>query len=325
MKIEMGESLLQSFLKYIKICPITQTNWKSSASWNISKNNLDSVTQLFTLIQKHKDFSSVFKGVSLEQAIKQAEVDVVGISNDKLYMVEVAFHEFGLRYGSKVQTKDRICKKLLRAYMIGLAYFPNFSYEIIFASPKVNPATDKIIQNYFSTLMTDFGEPGKVEFRYIANDEFKQEILLPTLKASQKDSDTSDLFIRSTKLLELFDCLDAKRNRLKLGNQNKQPKLNSLSLNKSKDVIKEMLRSIGKTVFVEYFEYFNDPNYSVNDITSILKKKGMYKDNVAESKASVGKRIIREGLAKDALEVISIAKKIKPQAVEKAKKLLKKL
>ena len=94
----------------------------------------------------------------MEQALKQAEVDVVGIVKDKVYLVEVAFHENGLQYGGRL---DRVCKKLFRAYLIGLAYFPKYSYEIIFASPKVNPATDETIRDYFTVLNRDFSDAGE--------------------------------------------------------------------------------------------------------------------------------------------------------------------
>ena len=122
-------------------------------------------------------------------------------------MVEVAFHENGLQYGGRLDTKDRVCKKLLRAYLIGLAYFPDYKYEIIFASPKVNPATDETIKDYFSVLNRDFSDDEKVKFHYLANDEFKNSILLPTIKSSSDDADTSELFLRSLKLLDIFNLL----------------------------------------------------------------------------------------------------------------------
>lgn len=219
MKIEMGESLMQSYLKYEKGCLLTQTNWKTSASWNIENDNFEKIEYIFHKIQKHRDFSDVFKKISLEQALKQAELDVVGIDKNKLYLVEVAFHENGLQYGGKLDTKDRICKKLLRAYLIGLAYFPNYTYEIIFASPKVNPATNETIRNYFSVLDRDFSNNEKVNFKYIANEEFKNSILIPTLKASSEDADTSELFIRSSKLLDIFGLIQfTKSNELAIQN-----------------------------------------------------------------------------------------------------------
>lgn len=39
MKIEMGESLMQSYLKHIKCCLITQTNWKTLRSWKSHNEN----------------------------------------------------------------------------------------------------------------------------------------------------------------------------------------------------------------------------------------------------------------------------------------------
>ena len=138
MKIEIGESLLQSYLKNVKNCILTQTNWKTATSWKIKDEDFEKVEYVFNNIQNHRDFSDVFKKSSLEQALKQAELDVVGINEEKLYLVEVAFHENGLQYGDRLETKDRVCKKLLRAYLIGLAFFPNYKYEVIFSSPKVN-------------------------------------------------------------------------------------------------------------------------------------------------------------------------------------------
>lgn len=204
MKIEMGESLLQSYLKYEKSCLLSQTNWKTAANWNIDEKSFEQIEDIFSKIQNHEDFSDIFKKSSLDQVLKQAELDVVGINKDTIYMVEVAFHENGLQYGGRLETKDRVCKKLLRAYLVGLAYFPNYSYEVLFASPKVNPATDSTIKEYFEVLNKDFSKEGKVRFNYIANNEFKEKILIPTLKASTDDSDTSELFLRSIKVLDVY-------------------------------------------------------------------------------------------------------------------------
>lgn len=314
MKIEMGESLLQSFLKYEKDCLITQTNWKSSNSWEILEDSKNSSNKVFDKIKEHPDFSSVFKDVDLDQVLKQAELDVVGINNDKLYMVEVAFHENGLQYGNKSETKDRVCKKLLRAYLIGLAYFPNFTYEIIFASPKVNPATDTIIKDYFSTLEKDFGEPQSVHFSYIANDAFKTDILIPTIKTSQFDSDTSELFLRSSKLLEIFKMINT--------NANKNANATKVKKASEKNSVLKNLHSLGMTVFIEYYNYFINPSYSVGDIKEMMKKNG-YKPNSSATKASVGKKIVNQGHAKEALEIIATANNVDGEIIEKAKELLK--
>ena len=186
---------------------MTQTNWKTSSTWKVDNTSFEKIEYIFNKIQNHTDFSDVFKKSSLEQCLKQAELDVIGIDKDKLYMVEVAFHENGLQYGGRLDTKDRVCKKLLRAYLIGLSYFPDYKYEIIFASPKVNPATDETIKDYFSVLNRDFSDNEKVKFYYLANEDFKNSILLPTIQSASDDADTSELFLRSLKLLDIFDLL----------------------------------------------------------------------------------------------------------------------
>ena len=208
MKIEIGESLLQSYLKNVKNCILTQTNWKTATSWKIKDEDFEKVEYVFNNIQNHRDFSDIFKKSSLEQALKQAELDVVGINEEKLYLVEVAFHENGLQYGDRLETKDRVCKKLLRAYLIGLAFFPNYKYEVIFSSPKVNPATDETIREYFSVLNKNFSDNEKVTFKYIANENFEKEILIPTIESTLSDSDSSELFLRSVKMLELFGLIN---------------------------------------------------------------------------------------------------------------------
>jgi len=78
MKIEIGESLVYSYLRHEKNCLITQTNWKPSGNWNIPKEILDNAIYEFDKINKHHSFSEIFNS-DLRQTIKQAEIDVLGI------------------------------------------------------------------------------------------------------------------------------------------------------------------------------------------------------------------------------------------------------
>ena len=202
MKIEMGESLMQSYLKHIKGCLITQTNWKTLRSWK--KSNEDKAKAKFEKIKK--EYPNIFsEKIKFEKMLNQAELDVIGIANDKIYMVEIAFHEQGLRYGNDDnKVRDRVLKKMIRAYLIWKIYFSNYSCEIIFASPKVNPSPDGLLNECFSKLAKDnFYKEDKVEFKYLSNKKFKDEILLPTLETLKSDSDTSELFLRSAKLLKI--------------------------------------------------------------------------------------------------------------------------
>ena len=193
---------MQSYLKHIKGCLITQTNWKILRSWE--KSNENKAKEKFEEIKK--EYPNIFsEKITFEKMLNQAELDIIGIANDKIYMVEVAFYEQGLRYGSNdEEVKDRVLKKMIRAYLIWIIYFPNYLCEIIFASPKVNPSPDNLMKKYFDELKDkNFSE--KVEFKYFSNEKFKDDILLPTLKTLKSDSDTSELFLRSAKLLKICD------------------------------------------------------------------------------------------------------------------------
>jgi hypothetical protein len=210
MKIEIGESLMLSYLKHIKKCIFYQVNWKVSSNWPIDEDAFDNVLFNYNNIIKNPEFSDIFKS-ELKQLIKQSEIDVIGMdSHNKIYTADIAFHENGLNYGTKIETKNRVFKKLLRSYLTLLAYFPNGNYELIFASPKVHNATEIIIKDYFTVLNQNFSKEN-ITFKYISNDAFRDEIVIPTIEKSKEDSDTSELFLRAIKLSDLFEMISNKK------------------------------------------------------------------------------------------------------------------
>lgn len=235
MKIEIGESLALSYLKHVKKCTFYQTNWKSSSQWK--RFNEGIVVDIFSKIKNIEDeiedeieeFNNIFRS-DIDQTLKQAEIDVLGIDqNGKIYAIDIAYHERGLNYKGKKKTIENLIKKLLRSYLMLLCYFPDKDYDIIFASPKVGPTVNGYMRealkideykvnnkdiddselNTFEKLKRFSNKnvelKNKVRFIYISNDDFKDEILDKTIKASESDSDTNELFMRSYKLLELFD------------------------------------------------------------------------------------------------------------------------
>lgn len=219
MKIEIGESLALSYLKHVKKCVLYQNNWKISSKWKESdkgENNKNTTLEEKIFNEIKTRFNGVFKS-SFNQTIKQAEIDALGMDKEgKIYAIDIAYHEKGLSYDKDNNvTKNKMIKKLLRSYLILLSYFPDRDYEIIFASPKVREATESVIIQSFNDLNTFFDNnvelknkvklKNKVEFKYISNEEFRKEILDKTIKASESDSDTNELFMRSYKLLELFN------------------------------------------------------------------------------------------------------------------------
>ena len=209
MKIEIGESLALSYLKHVKNCVIYQTNWKSSSQWAFLGGEKDAGEAFEKLV---KDGLLSFPGKtkpSFSQFLKQAEIDILGINfvEKKMYVMDIAYHEYGLNYKNKDKTIKNLKKKLLRSYLLLRSYFPeDYEYEIIFASPKVRPTLNKELEDAteaLNDLRDDVLSKGAVVFKYIANDQFKAEILDKTLASSEENADTGELFLRSYKLLNM--------------------------------------------------------------------------------------------------------------------------
>jgi hypothetical protein len=120
-----------------------------------------------------------------------------------LYAANVAFNENGISYGPKTDTRNRVIKNLLRAYLALSYYFPGNKMILMFCSPKVSGPTEDIILDYFKILRADFNS-SMAEFRYYSNNIFRDSILLETLDCTGEEFDTSELFLRSFKLISLF-------------------------------------------------------------------------------------------------------------------------
>jgi hypothetical protein len=121
MKLEMGESLVFSWLRHEKHCQIVQLNWKVSPKWKAFVDD-EKLDELYKMSDEQFNYASKNKKGS-EQFINQGEVDVIGVEFDlkssghikTIHAVDVAFHEGGVRYsGKKEETKCRIIKKYIR-------------------------------------------------------------------------------------------------------------------------------------------------------------------------------------------------------------------
>lgn len=210
MKIEMGESLMYSWLRHVKECQLVQTNWKSSQSWNLSNKEL--LTKIMNITAEYyssKYGMDIFRKSSLEQLLKQAEVDVIGISFSPepfIYGIDIAFHENGLMYGNKLETAEIVIKKYIRTLMCIIGYFNFTEGEIIFASPKINKnVSDELLPklNDLSDLIKSLDLNFNIKF--FANEDFHNALLSPIMLHSVDVSDTSELFIRSYQMIRLFD------------------------------------------------------------------------------------------------------------------------
>ena len=255
MKIEMGESIFYSWLRHVKECQVVQTNWKVSPSCQLKNEdklcNLMNITDKFF---KNKYNYEVFKNNSLYQLLAQAELDTIGIciseNGIEIHVVDVAFHENGLNYGSKVETVERVTKKIIRAAMCLIGHFNVFGGDVIFASPKINNSVMEILNpciNDLNELLCGNGYDFKA--RIIANDDFNELVLAPILVASDDVSDTSELFMRSYQLLKMFGGDHPVRNRttrIKSNTENLGESISSDSLSELKigKIAQTLLREI---------------------------------------------------------------------------------
>jgi hypothetical protein len=203
MKIDIGESLVYSYLRHVKNCYIVQTNWKPSGNWIPESILFEKAALEFDRIQRHPAFNEIFK-TGFEQTIKQTEIDVLGLDQEEtIFAVNVAFHEYGINFGAKTDTRNRVIKNLLRTYLAMMIYFPRKKHVLIFCSPKVSPNTENIISDYFKILVRDFNNE-QSQFLYVSNENFRDKMMMETLDCIQEEFDTSELFLRSFKLLTIY-------------------------------------------------------------------------------------------------------------------------
>ena len=205
MKIEIAENLVYSYLKHVEGCRIVQTNWKTSAQWKTTEYEEKQSRELFEKVNKSPFFQGIFKNSSFEQLIKQAEIDVIGLNTTEksVFGIDVAFHAAGLNYGSSEETALRIFKKIFRTVFIMQTYFSDFDkFNSIFVTPKTNPATEKPIRDLIAEANQLIAED-MISIDFITNESFYSTIVDPTLKNINDDNDTSELFLRSIKLMQL--------------------------------------------------------------------------------------------------------------------------
>lgn len=184
-----------------------QSNWKVSEHWTKQKSEQQLEELLASMRERFDADGSVFKQTKgAGQLLKQGEIDIVGIGQDgSVHAVDVAFHEAGLNYaGGTAQT---VLKKLLRLVLILRTYHPEETkLHVYFVSPKVNPREQNTLEDVFDKLKEGYAE---IEWHLLTNDLFASQVVQPTLDRARSVADTSELFVRAAKLLELAGSGDA--------------------------------------------------------------------------------------------------------------------
>lgn len=202
MKVEIGESLVRSWLRHVEHCEFAELNWKPSPTWEACPN--EHVEDLFE--KAVTEWPVAFGRNSLLQLLKQAEIDVLGLNNasSKLHLVDVAFHSGGLNYGGQGETGKRIYKKLVRSALLASTYFSNQEYIIYFVTPVLSPGTKAEVESACERVKTVFASEAKLTFQLILGNDFKVNLLDEVLALNSEVADTSELFLRSWQLIKPF-------------------------------------------------------------------------------------------------------------------------
>lgn len=83
------------------------------------------------------------------------------------------------------------------------------------------------------------------------------------------------------------------------------------------------LNSVGKECFVKYFEIFSDFNMLNQEIADIIEEENGYTRKACNSRTGHARMIIREGGAKDALDLILSSNRLNSEVVNRAENLLR--
>ena len=248
MKIEIGENLIYSYLKHVEGCRIVQTNWKTSNQWKITEYEEKQSRELFEKIKTSSLFQGIFKNNSFDQLIKQAEIDVIGLNpaEKSIFGIDVAFHVAGLNYGSTEETALRIMKKIFRTVFILQTYFSDYDkINSFFVTPKVNPSTEKPIRHFIEEANRLIGDD-MISIDFIANELFYSSIIDSTLKNIDDDSDTSELYLRSMKLMRLDSRLPRKNIK------EKEKRMEETQINYTSTTDKRTMNGMKIGQFVQY-------------------------------------------------------------------------
>lgn len=265
MKIEIGENLIASYLRHVEDCRIVQINWKTSSQWKITEYEKKKSRELFNKINSSPLFKGVFKNNEYDQLIKQAEIDVLGLNTTEksVFGIDIAFHTGGLNYGSIDETKFRIFKKIFRTIFVLQTYFSDFDkFNSYFVTPKVNPSTENPIRELIEEANQLIGDE-MIMVNFISNETFFTSIVDPIINNIADDNDTSELFLRSIKLIQID-----KRVSLSTDNKRVHKKVTNITDKTTIDGMK-----IGQFVKFNMRKLYDQNLISTEEINNLQKKE----------------------------------------------------
>jgi hypothetical protein len=135
--------ILLSWMRDIKKCQITQTNWNvSSRFWELQNDDLIEEVMISTkdLFYERYNYRIFEKTITPIQFLKDGEIDLVGIQMKSGTIANIygVITADGLNIGSTSVTIEKIIIDMLRTAMLFYGYFNLSKATIIFASPDLN-------------------------------------------------------------------------------------------------------------------------------------------------------------------------------------------
>ena len=229
MTIEMGESLMASWLKHVKCCQVVQSNWKYSTSWKKElgeKKSKKRHREIELLVKEAQQKLGILKrkqtkkiAAIVDSMFRQVECDVLGVkftSDVPEYIAtEVAFHGKGLHYtppkSSAIDdaidfTAQKIITKMFSTAMVLYWSFGVKKAQLIFASPKTIPSFKTKIDGKVEALKEFFRKHKEFEysFDFITNECFKKEVFERVREKIEQVADVSELYMRAVLLSEMI-------------------------------------------------------------------------------------------------------------------------
>ncbi len=216
MKIEMGESLVYSWLKHVRRCAFIHANWKAPLEnqWRNVEELADILGELRGLLGDAA--IDILGNDNIRQFIRQTECDEIGLNrnNDGSFSVtamEVAIHlkrdglhYNGIRHGSTVRenvSDDKVPAKLIGIAFAVYACTSIRNGEISFATPIADEDILGRIRARLLIVENCLAQHGfNFSFHVYANEAFYTEILRPVLAVVNDVSDTGELFVRAMQI-----------------------------------------------------------------------------------------------------------------------------
>ncbi|MCK5110341.1 MAG: hypothetical protein KAQ94_02385 [Arcobacteraceae bacterium] len=278
MKIEIGESLIYSWLRHSHNCQVCQLNWKTSEKWNIDESDLTYCQNLMDELSLL--FNNPFKQTKdINQLLKQCEIDALGIDtfNSNLFAIDIAFHSGGLGYHNPL---ENVTKKILRTVFAIIVYFKNIqNYNIFFVSPKISKTLNQNIQYRIDEINKFLSNNNiKINIDLYSNEKFSNNILKPILSASNDISDTSELFLRSYQLIKLSEKY------ITQSAENLQQKYSVETSSDNKDI------KIGKLVQIEFKNLIENEKLSITMINNLQNSE--YSNRIFNMTYPILKKIV---------------------------------